>query len=428
MKREHLAYLALTWLVLVIAPFPLIIILNRGLIDTPGHLLTYDLGIVAYVWWLMIVLLATRPHWLIQRIGLPGLYTIHGALGVLALVAATIHRFTAFSMFPLIKQTGNAAWYLEVFLIVYAVFFLSGWLVDRLRRLGQLKTWLEQHLLSHQVTMWVHRLNWLVIALIWLHVHLIPRLGMVPGFRLVFDVYTGLAILLYLWGKLGRGRYHTSATVQENITLGPTIQELTLKLAAGSASYRAGDFYFLSFRNAPGISKEAHPFSVSSAPQTQPDELHFMIRQRGDFTRQIAQIPVGAQVKLEGPFGMFDQVVKNSPGPMILYGLGSGVAPLLSLAQQYAGQKDLHLLWSGPQVTDTHYQGYLTRLKERGIRVDAQHHRFTLKDLKKIINANELASGQVIVVGSAPQVLLVRRKLRRLGFSRRQLTDERITM
>ena len=104
MKKSRRIYLALTWLVLIISPFPLIIILNRGLIDTPGHLLAYDLGVVAYVWWLMIILMSTRPHWLIQQIGMPALYAIHGALGVMALIAATIHRFTSFSMFPLIKK------------------------------------------------------------------------------------------------------------------------------------------------------------------------------------------------------------------------------------------------------------------------------------------------------------------------------------
>lgn len=80
MKKSRQIYLALTWLVLIISPFPLIIILNRGLIDTPGHLLAYDLGVVAYVWWLMIVLMSTRPHWLTQQIGMPALYAIHGGI------------------------------------------------------------------------------------------------------------------------------------------------------------------------------------------------------------------------------------------------------------------------------------------------------------------------------------------------------------
>lgn len=428
MKKSRRIYLALTWLVLIISPFPLIIILNRGLIDTPGHLLAYDLGVVAYVWWLMIVLMSTRPHWLIQQIGMPALYAIHGALGVMALIAATIHRFASFSMFPLIKQTGNIAWYLEIFLLAYAVLFLSGWLVDRLRNLNRLKVWIERHLLNHQVTMWIHRLNFVAIALIWVHVHVIPRLGVVPGFRLTFDIYTGLTVILYCWWKLKIGRYHPVAKVKNNVSLGPSMQELTLQFENNNESYQAGDFYFLSFKNVKGISKEPHPFSVASAPRNKPHEVSFMIHRLGDFTQKIANVPVGAEVKLEGPFGLFNREVKNSQDPLILYGLGSGVAPLISLAQQYAGIKQLHLIWSGPQVNNSYYQKILADLRKKRVKVDAQVHRFTSKDLIRIISSNELKKANVIIVGSAARILYVRRKMRKLGFEKDRLMDERMTM
>lgn len=390
MVKRRRVDLALTWLVLIISPFPLIIILNHGLIDTPEHLLAYDLGIVAYVWWLMIVLLSTRPHWLTQRIGMPALYAIHGALGVMALIAATIHRFTSFSMFPLIKQTGDIAWYLEIFLLAYAVLFLSGWFVDHLRNLRRLKAWIEHHLLNHQVTMWIHRLNFIVIALIWIHVHVIPRLGMVPGFRLIFDIYTGFTVILYCWWKLKIGRYHSLARVKKNVSLGSSMQELTLQFADESKSYQAGDFYFLSFKNVKGISREPHPFSVSSAPRNQAHEVSFMIHRLGDFTRKITDVPVGTEVKLEGPFGLFNDEVKASESPIILYGLGSGVAPLISLAKQYEGHKQMHLIWSGQQVTNPYYQEVLTELRKNGVKVDAQVHRFVPKDLRQVISNKEL--------------------------------------
>lgn len=428
MEKSRRIYLVLTWLILIISPFPLIIILNHGLIDTSEHLLAYDLGVVAYVWWLMIVLISTRLHWLTQRIGLPALYGIHGALGIMALIAATIHRFTSFSMFPLIKQTGNVAWYLELFVLAYAVLFLSGWLVDRLSSLNYFKTWVEHHLLNHQATMWIHRLNFVVIALIWFHVHFIPRLGMVLGFRLIFDIYTGVTMLLYCWSKLKIGRYHQVATVKKNVSLGTDMQELTLQFSDDHESYQAGDFYFLSFRNANGVSKEPHPFSVSSAPRNKPYEVSFMIHRLGDFTHQITNVPVGTKVTLEGPFGLFDRKVKNSNEPLILYGLGSGVAPLISLAQQYAGSKQLHLIWSGPQVNNPYYQKIITDLRKNGVRVDVQEHRFVTKDLIRIISSNELKMANVIIVGSASRILNVRRRLHELGFSQDRLMDERMTM
>lgn len=125
---------------------------------------------------------------------------------------------------------------------------------------------------------------------------------------------------------------------------------------------------------------------------------------------------------------MFNGEVQNSQDPLILYGLGSGVAPLISLAQQYAGIKQLHLIWSGPQANNPYYQEILTDLKNKGVQVDAQVHRFTSKDLIQVISSNELKNASVIIVGSASRILYVRRKLRKLGFSKQHLMDERMTM
>lgn len=421
-------YLTLTWLVLLLLPVPLIIIMNSGLIDSSEHLLAYDLGIVAYVWWLAIVLLSTRPRWLTRRLGMPALYAIHGALGILALVAATAHRFTSFSMFPLIKETGNIAWYLEIFLIVYAVLFLSGWLVDRLKKVKQFKRWVEQHLLNHQSTIWIHRLNLVVIALIWLHVMVIPRLGMISNFRLVFNIYTIVTLIIYCWWKLMLNWPTPVATVAQNVAINDEIQKITLKLGHNADGYKAGDFYFLSFRGAEGISKEAHPFSVVSAPKYLSGYVTFMVHRLGDFTRQINKIPQGTKVKLEGPFGKFNGEIADSTGPIILYGLGSGIAPLLSISTQYAGKKKLHVIWSGQQVATDYYQALLKDLGKQGVQINTQVHRFDNKELLKIVSQDEIANGKVIIVGSPAKVLQVRKLLKQLGFSHQQLFDERMTL
>lgn len=98
------------------------------------------------------------------------------------------------------------------------------------------------------------------------------------------------------------------------------------------------------------------------------------------------------------------------------------------MAQQYAGLKQLHLIWSGPQVNNPYYQKILTDLRKKGVKVDAQVHRFTPKDLIQVISSNELKNANVIIVGSAARILYVRRKLRKLGFEKNRLMDERMTM
>lgn len=427
MKKTHIAKMAVVWLALVALPLPLIYLLDTQMFDTPDHLIAYDLGIVAYVWWLATIYFSTRPRWLAQQIGLPSLYLLHGLLGVLALVAATFHKFIAFSMFPLIKDTGNIAWYLEIFMIVYAILFLSGWLVDWVQWVRILKGILERHVFKHQVSIWLHRLNWLAVALIWLHVQLIARLN-VPGFRLVFNAYTILAILAYAVWKIRWSVAASAGVVVKNEAIDDQLQKVVIRLSTTQPAYQAGDFYFVSFRDKNNVSYETHPFSVASAPRQNGNELTLTIHRLGDFTRKVSQIPVGTAVKLAGPFGQFDQEVSAANGPVILYGLGSGIAPLLSLANQYAVQKKLHLIWSGPQVNDEYYQQQLASLRKQGVQVDAQHHRFDETQLCDLISDAEVAEGQVIIVGSANRVLKVRHTLRQRGFHKGQLSDERMTM
>lgn len=418
--------IAVLWLVLAVLPLPLTIILNTQLVDEPQNLFAYDLGIIAYVWWLAAIVLATRPRWLVNSLGLSTVYFTHGLLGVLAIGVATGHKFLSFSMFTTVKQTGNVAWIVEITLVVYAILFLSGWLTDRSASLSRIKRFLEAHFLDHEVSIWVHRLNWLVVALVYLHVTMIGRVS-VPGFRLVFNLYTIIAVVIYLLWQDRRLQGIVTGTLVRNVRLNAYVQELTVRLDKQKQQYHAGNFYFISFQ-ARGILRESHPFSVSSAPTDGADEVRFIIHRWGDFTGRLATVKVGTRVKLEGPFGQFDQVVANTNGPIILYGLGTGIAPLFSLAEQYAGAQDLHLIWSGPEVTDAYFQDRLKALQQRGVQIDAQVHRYRLAQLRRLFSSEELANGQVIVVGSSSVVLAVERTLKQLGFKRRQLTDERLTI
>lgn len=153
-----------------------------------------------------------------------------------------------------------------------------------------------------------------------------------------------------------------------------------------------------------------------------------MVQRLGDYTDQVAQVPVGTKVKLEGPFGRFDQEVQQTTGPVVLYGLGSGVAPLLSLSQRYQTTKTIHLVWTGPHVDDEYYQHQIEQLRQRGVTVTAQEHRLSTNDLAQLFTEKEIHQGIVIVVGAASKVIQVERVLRHLGWHRLQIKDERITM
>ena len=136
MLKKHPLALYITWIVaLAVIPLPLIILKNSQLTTDYEDLFAYDVGILAYVWWQVIIFLSTRPRWLEKYIGIPSMYFLHASLGVAALIAATAHKFLSPGADHLVETTGDIAWYLAIVGIIYAIVFMSGWLVDRFKLL-----------------------------------------------------------------------------------------------------------------------------------------------------------------------------------------------------------------------------------------------------------------------------------------------------
>lgn len=427
MTTKHTLATAVTWLVaFLIIPLPLILVLNQGLIDTQINILAIDLGLCAYSWWLTIVYLSTRPRWLERYIGLPSMYFLHGILGVFALVAAFLHKNTLFSMHTVIRTTGDIAFYLEIFLLLYASVFLSGWLVDRFSFMRKLKE-NTKAVFTHQVSIWLHRLNLVVIALIFLHVNLIPRINRLHGFILLFDLYTLVALASYIYKKLVSDHDEHYGIISRLTRLNGHIISLAVKPNERQRKYEAGDYYFLTIVNNRAVGKEAHPFSVASAPKESKDLL-FQIDQRGDYTYRLDQLKVGDLVRLEGPFGLFDKEMKDSGGPVVLYALGSGIAPLFGMAQEYDQKKKIHLIWSQAGITGPDYERILQKLEKKGVRITRQQHHFTKQQLISELSTQEIRNGRFFVVGSGATVLNVEDNLAKIGVKDKQIFDERMTL
>ncbi|MBF8970010.1 FAD-binding oxidoreductase [Streptococcus sp. NLN76] len=431
MFKNHPRALYVTWLVILLAlPFPLIFLLNTSLVDTTVNLLLYDIGIMAYVWWLAIVYLSTRPQWLDRLIGLPAMYFVHGMLGVLALIGAFVHQQFLFSMHWEISITGQWAWYLAIFGTAYASFFMSGWFVDRLPVARRLKNRL-QVFFKHELSLWIHRLNFVMIFLIWLHVHFINRIAILSPFMMLFDLYTIYFVGTYVYYKYV---VETEELIQGKLigtsALSPTVQELKIQVPDDHV-YQAGDFYFLRFPDA-AISQDMHPFSVASAPSKDGSTVTFIIQGLGDFTKAVPQLPVGTRVELEGPFGRFAPIIAEdqTDAPIILYGLGSGIAPLKSLSEELVGKRNLHIIWSAKSEEERYFDQDFRELSQWNpeVRYDGKAHRFTEEELVTILSPEEIARGLFFIVGSAPALLMVEETLKGLGVARGRLHDERLTM
>ncbi|MCT9137596.1 FAD-binding oxidoreductase [Streptomyces violarus] len=419
----------LFWSLTVVFPFPLVQTYD-SLSTDPGPLKFYVfLGLIAYTWWLLSIVLSVRPSWLHRFVGLPSIYGLHGMLGVLAIAAAYMHREYSYSPSWLARDLGDWAFYGALAVLCFSVFFMSGWLVDRSRLLLKAKGLLEI-VFRRQFSLWLHRLNLVAVAMIWLHAHLLVRVNQYFAFMMLFDFYTVTALSIYVWKKWIAPDTYLMGTVTSNDARGRSTRRVSVGLDSTAASLQPGDFFFLKFEGTSAVSGEWHPFSVTDANQK---ILTFTIRQHGDFTRRLADVEVGTRVRLEGPFGRFESIIqgRDSEAPLVFVGMGAGVAPLLSLAAAHHTSRRIHLLWAVRRPEDAYYRDVLEEYQAASgdrLQVTINVGRFHREDLAAALSAEAVAKGAFFIVGPNPAVLANQRLLRHMGVSTRRIHQERLTM
>ncbi|MFN8981807.1 MAG: ferric reductase-like transmembrane domain-containing protein [Alphaproteobacteria bacterium] len=118
--------------------------------------------------------------------------------------------------------------------------------------------------------------------------------------------------------------------------VGDRLWSLTLEPDAHAGlSYRAGQFAWLRL-DCSAFSVREHPFSIASAP-TDGKALRFLIKEVGDFTRQIGTLGLGARAFVDGPHGALCLEGRQEPGIFMMAG-GAGLAPMLSLLRDAAAR------------------------------------------------------------------------------------------
>lgn len=152
MLKKHSYALGLVWLVAIfVLPMPFLYTLSSGLPAIYNRMaLPIMLGVIAYVWMLLVIYIGTKPKWLDRLIGLPHAYMLHGILSLAALVLAFFHKEGSPSS-GLIKLTGDYAFNLFLGLALYSMIFMAGWLTSRVPFLERLKKRLER-LFKHEIS------------------------------------------------------------------------------------------------------------------------------------------------------------------------------------------------------------------------------------------------------------------------------------
>ncbi len=110
-------------------------------------------------------------------------------------------------------------------------------------------------------------------------------------------------------------------------------------------------------------------FSIASAPGE--PSLLFATRMRDTaFKRTLAALPLGAEVKMEGPFG--NLVLHNNPSrPAVLIAGGIGITPFRGMVMQAAEAQLPHRIWlfySNHRPEDAAFLDELQALEQKNLR------------------------------------------------------------
>lgn len=110
-------------------------------------------------------------------------------------------------------------------------------------------------------------------------------------------------------------------------------------------TFKAGQFMDLTLIDPPETDAEGNTrgFSINSAPDD--PELTFTTRLRDTaFKRVLETMPLGTEVKVEGPFGSLT-LHNNGRRPAVLLAGGIGITPFRSIARRAAHEQLPHRIW-----------------------------------------------------------------------------------
>lgn len=381
MLKNHKFMLNVIWLILLFTvPLPLIITLSNGLnILYTDYKLGINLGLFAYVWMLVAIFLASRPKWLDKIIGLPNMYIIHGVTSVLALILMWLHD-NLLSSAGIIETTGEFSLYLATVIICYSIVFMASWFTNKIPFLAHTKKFLEKTF-KHELSIWIHRLNLLVVIVAYVHIVLISYIREITPFFILVTAYTIISLGTYFIYLLNKNKGYNIGKIS-NIKIVGTIIHLEITSSKHSLSkIKAGDFIFISLPQYKDL-KEQHPFSIVNNPAID-GKIVLGIDTVGDFTKQLQNIKVGEKVIFSNDYGILNNIVKTLPQDekLILVGGGIGVTSLISLASSF-DEKNITFIYTVKQGKDILYTDVLENLqKKHNIKIYAKIGRYTTEQL-----------------------------------------------
>ncbi len=215
--------------------------------------------------------------------------------------------------------------------------------------------------ISYAVWQYLHVITY---ALFWFSLYHAVNLGSDSAYwpmKTAYLILTGAVAAglvyraVYKLKQRRAGKFYVANVKQEN----QDVFTLTLK-PEKKFNFKAGQFCFLRLKQAKLYAR--HPFTIASSPAE--DELRFVIKIQGRFTKALKNLKAGEEVIVDGPFGIF--TVNDQAKDLVLIAGGVGIAPFLSMLRNGLIEKtnrNIVLLYGAKTEAELIYRTELESLK-----------------------------------------------------------------
>ena len=275
-----------------------------------------------------------------------------------------------------------------------------------------------------------HRFMGLFFALATGHIAVVllegSRIPLVSAPGLVLATLVPSGLVAYVYTQLIRPRWRARTFAIAAVHTVGRATELVMRPGGPMFDFTPGQFVFVEI-DAPGF-REAHPFSISSGARE--GCLRLTVKALGDYTRRLRDHahPLGASVRVEGPYGRFDPL--GGPDRQVWIAGGIGITPFLSVMRTLdpVHGRTIHFYYCVREAKEAVFWGELT---QRAILVGVSLRRIETEtgarfEVERLVAdlGDDLTRWDYYLCGPQPLTSAISKGLRRREVPARQIHDE----
>lgn len=341
---------------------------SSGALRAPGGVVTFLgqlCGLAGAYLMLVMLLLVARLPWVEQAAGQDRLVRWHRRLGQWPVYLITLHVVLITTGYAEGDRTGVVHQFVELlesypdvlmatvaFLLIVAAATSS---IRAARRRMRYETWWSAHLYMY-----------LALALAFSHQiangesfvgHPLAR----AFWAVLWGATAGVVVLFRFLVPLARSCFHNLRVVGVQQEMPGVVSVVCRGRHLDRLPVEGGQFFHWRFL-AKGHWWLAHPYSVSALPRS--DLIRLTVKELGDHSGDLARVPVGTRVAIEGPYGAFTRRAAGR-AKVLLVGAGVGVTPIRALLEHLHPEVDVTLVLRATTEEEVVFRSEFESLMQR---------------------------------------------------------------